>query len=191
MGMILRNKILLTASLQKPILRNLFGTIGNFEQDSDSDGLADGWTRSSGLIPCSLENNIQSFTPSAQYHNVKSDFSIPTNHVGYWCLYIQTLAPSIYIQTPVSDGTGNNINPGTSEDFMFVSRRSDSFSGTTIQIATSSTTSFGVVRLKMVCGFDLTATFGAGKEPTKEAMDAFMQAQTEYFVTKEYVPVAV
>lgn len=189
--MLLRNKILLTASLQKPILRNLFGTIGNFEQDSDSDGLADGWRIWEDSIPCSLENNIQSFTPSAQYHNVKSDFSIPTNHVGYWCLYIQTLAPSIYIQTLVSDGTGSNVNPGTSEDFMFVSRRSDSFSGTIIQIATNSTTSFGVIRFKMVHGFDLTEDFGVGNEPSKAEMDAFMQAQTEYFVTKEYVPVAV
>jgi hypothetical protein len=189
--MMLRNKILLMAARQKPILHNLFGSIGNFAIDSNGDGLADGLTRSSDLISCSLENNIQSFTPLAQYHNLKADFFVPAGHVGYWCLMIQTMAPSIYIQTPVSDGTGSNVNPGISEDFKFVSRKSNSFSGTTIVIATNSTTSFGVIRLKMVHGFDLTEDFGEGNEPSKAEMDAFMQAHTEYFVTKEYVPVAV
>lgn len=188
--MILRNKILLMAALQKPILHNLFGSIGNFAIDSNGDGLADGVTRSSG-VPCALENNIQSFIPQAQYNGIKLDWPIPEGHVGYYCIYVQTLAPSVFIQTPVSDGTGNNVGVSTNENFIFISRRSAYFNSDYMQIASGSSSTYGEINVKRAFCFDLTVDFGVGKEPLKADMDTFMRAQIEYFINKEYVPAAV
>lgn len=52
--------------LNPRVIINGLGSIGNFRKDSNSDGLADGWT-GSGAGTYSLSNGEQAFTPTSQF----------------------------------------------------------------------------------------------------------------------------
>jgi hypothetical protein len=189
--MIKKHWDLFMAAAQKPILVNLLNRMGNFETDADSNGMADGWKSLLASVPVkSMVNNIQSVTPTARYQALSAQ-NLPFG-VGdkvYACVWMRTAGG---LNSAYQSIIGVETLYGGSGNFEFLSGLSTATATThNYDVITSKLASDWVaIEVKLAYVFNLTKVFGAGKEPTKTAMDAFMQAQTEYFVNKEYILVA-
>ena len=158
---------------------------GNFQSDSNSDGLGDGWS-SSGATSLSMTNNEQNFTPTVQYGRIIHNFSRNAGEVIYVCAYIKSSTTSIFLQT---DNGGSNVNVSYSNlgSYQFLSAQYTANGPTdSARIVYGLTAGFSNISTKLFYVFNLTAIFGAGKELSKTQMDTFMQAQASYFVQKEY-----
>jgi lysophospholipase L1-like esterase len=175
-------------------LSNVLSTDGNFQTDTSSDGLGDGWSNSSS-VGLSMSNNIQSFTPNAQYSGIYKTITKTTSWVEtdklYCCAWVKSDKTTVSLALQDSDGNPiqSAIHSG-SGNFEFLSALLTTVAGQTTlwaKIGSSATSGWTQVQLKQVYVFNLTSIFGAGKEPSKATMDAYMSAQTDYFTSKQAI----
>jgi hypothetical protein len=168
-------------------LLNALGTYGNFASDSDADGLANGWVNANSTV--SLASNEQSVTALGQY----SGIYVPTNvtgiigHVYYYCAlcYGKT---SINLKLQIASTTNLALaNITTPDSWEFVSNiySNTLYEGLLLfKISDHAASGFTESKFKSVYVFDLTDIFGAGNEPTKSQMDAYMDTDPAFFENK-------
>lgn len=198
--MILRNKILLAAS-QKSILHNLLYPNGDCEIDSDSNGLVNGIIRDGGARKPTVYfanasytgNHSQGFKGDGEYGRVYFRYNVTEAGLYYVCLCAKY----------VSAGTmrarcrkNANIDAPTEALFNAIITSDWALYSATSVLAVSDYINFGLYSvdpaadglLDTAMVFNLTKDIGDGKEPTKDQMDAFIQAQPDYFEKRIYVP---
>ena len=177
-------------------LTNYLGTDGNFGSDSNSDGVADGWVKSGSPTGLSVSNNVQSFTPVAQYNGIRYAITPVTNNKYYACAFVKTTHANA-IKLTLQDGglptTGGNIHTG-SGNWEFLSVGIVTATSTTngvVYCLENLTTGFSEVQMKQFHVINLTDAFGAGFEPTSKTwLDYYMQlyfANNGYFTTSNSI----
>lgn len=96
--------------LNPRVIINPLGKIGGFYKDSNSDGLADGWTGSNAGT-YSLSNGEQTFTPTSNSGNLSNLNTFSIGRVIFACSYIKTTdntaSPSIFAQTQLASKTNS------------------------------------------------------------------------------------
>lgn len=169
----------LVGNLNSYSVSNILGSDGNFETDSNADGLGDGWT-SASVTSLSMSGNTQSFTAtqSAGYI-IRSIPSYTTGNVYYACAYVKADNSSTRFSLRNTEGTLLNLTSHTgSNTFEFLSAHITMTSGITswqVRISNNSASNWTATQVKQVFYLDLTAIFGAGKEPNKQYMDWLMK----------------
>lgn len=163
-------------------LINLLEAYGNFAVDSDSDGLADGWTIGAAAI-FTLSDNIQSCTPYTQYSGFKRSLVPQANHIYYTTTLMKTTSNLVMLY--MHDGVTyfNKFLPSTG-DFQRYSVRGkygSSPTTNTIGIQDNRTSGWDKIEVKKTLQIDLTERYGAGNEPSLGEMDALIESLGGYF----------
>lgn len=153
-------------------------TNGNFASDLNGDGIADYFT--SGMPVKSVSNNVQSFTPNAPYQSFVA--TVPTKIIGhtyYLAGYFKTTVAnfSFLIYTGASWA---GAAPSTDNTWHRYSLRGTLVTGGTpyFYIQCNATGVYGEMQTKNWILLDLTAIFGAGKEPTAAQIDTMLSQYT-------------
>jgi hypothetical protein len=170
------NKLMVVDARTEFEARNLVVN-GNFPSDVGGDGISDSWAASGTLTGVSLLNNVQIFTPNSQYAGIRSSaISLQQNSKYYligWVkgpltTVLQISDYGVYTIASVSEpSTFNKLS-------CIYSKTTASSPAASVAIQYNSTTGFGETQVKYVTLIDLTATFGAGKEPSLAEMDRLM-----------------
>jgi hypothetical protein len=165
-------------------LSNLVGN-GNFAIDSNSDGYADNWSSASStpnIASPSVSNNIQYWTPTVG--NAWSSSTQTGSPSGAFTLS-NTFGHMYYIKAVVSNiaqfiwwgSDGNIVSLGVTGSSGLVSgirtSNSNASNARWIVYANIAGTQSSI---SYVLSIDLTATYGAGNEPTKAQMDTIMSS---------------
>ena len=172
-------------------LTNKLGITGNFNQDRDDNGIADGWSTSSALSAYSWSNQVQSFTPSIQWGGVITDdsYELIAGHIYYFYGSMTTTDDNgrLYIMK-----TGSNISAdihsGSGEKEFLSGRFTSDVSDNSAQMKPQTARTSGFVNIDIEgCGFiDLTQAYGAGNEPSKATMDYEIQRLGGHFNNTSY-----
>lgn len=168
-------------------LMNLLQTIGNFDVDSNQDGLTDEWI-SVGSTGFSISSNIQSFTaneaPSALIRHVVTPIN---DHIYYACAFLNAAYNEVFIRLTVG-GFPNVTSSALTvfNEFVFKSIICTATSDVagSFYIFDQKASDWSEVQAKQVHIYDLTAIFGTGNEPTQEQMDTYMSAIVTYIDEK-------
>ena len=155
-------------------------TNGNFAVDTNADGVADSWTIASSATNKSVLNGIQTFRATAQNQTLQQSVAVqPTaGDIMYLCAFIKTDGAS----TKLSNNCGaiTTVKANTALTFVSVRAAKNEFSEL-IQIYDGRTADWTDISVSKVMRCNLTATFGAGNEPTQTQMDAIIQKIGIYF----------
>jgi hypothetical protein len=151
-------------------------TDSNFSLDSNSDGLADGWSLA-GVASKSLNNNIQTYMPNAQY-SILQNTAQPTyinDHIYYTTAYVDTDTTSVFLY--IYQGSGGSwvgSSHSTTSGFQRLSVKTNIVNNTNsyIYIQDNRTGGFTQIQVKQWITIDLTAAFGTGNEPNQASMDS-------------------
>lgn len=170
------------AGTNSATITNLLGTDGNFQVDSNADGIGDGidswWSTS-----YSMSNNIQSFTPTERYGGISSlSQTFTSGHILYACAYVKGSTSTCF---KINSTTYIEAYPTGTGDFEFLSNTLSSGTSATVELLTIASSGWSQIQVKSMYLIDLTACFGAGKEPTKPEMDSWIQGKS-YFSTTIY-----
>jgi hypothetical protein len=159
-------------AVNKKLYRNLLNN-GNFAIDSNSDGLADGW--SCNGTGKSVANNVQSFTPSAQYQNLNQGKPGVNNDIFYGSGYVKSskTTTALYLRRDGGQQSENPMYHSGNGDFTFLSSRMTlNATGQAELWVIELGTNFAEIQVKECVLINLTAEFGAGNEPDKAWCDA-------------------
>jgi len=158
-------------------LQNLIEN-GNFSVDSNSDGLADGWTVAAAATK-SLSANIQTYTAGAQFSSLGNS-TLPTyisGNIYYTSAYVDVASTGIALIIYQGAGGGwpasaHSASPG----FQLISVRASVVTGSSVNIyiQDSRISGFTPIRVKQWGAVNLTSIFGSGNEPTQAQTDALM-----------------
>lgn len=169
-------------------IANRLGDNGNFTTDSNSDGLADGWSAYSTLATKSIANNVQTFKASATSGGIQ--YAGLTNSVGniiYVCAMINAPSTSISMNLMSGGSTKASVTHSSIAGREFMSVIHTAITGETSLIPVirdNRSSAWTDITVDNVYFYNLTSIFGAGHEPTKAQMDAFINTFIQY--TKEY-----
>ncbi len=165
---------------------DLLNGLGKFERDANSDGLADGWNRNPSGANFSLLLGIQNviLTAETSTYGFSIHTTIPINnthkyYIGCYVKHNNNKNAGLYIDL-LKDGiykiyVGNAYS--TSPEFKYVSILINPNSHDVNQLLLMLKTfqSPGDISgFKDVLALNLTEMYGAGNEPTKEAIDALI-----------------
>lgn len=153
----------------KPLVANQLGNVGNFEKDSDSNGVADGWTGTS-VTACSVSGNVQNFTPTAQFGGIGSAaFKLINSHKYYMACNMSTtdVNAKLYIMQLNGGNTPTLAHSGSGkyERLAAIVTATSDQSTPYLKPQTEKASNFVAISVKEVMLIDLTAMFGAGNEP--------------------------
>lgn len=171
---------------QNITLTNLLNNEGNFITDSNSDGVADGWSQY-GMSSTSVSSNVQSFTPTFQYASMKHVVNTTFENIFYYCCYLRSSKTSTRLCLQAAPSLQSRHSGSGNFEFKslyFTSLNTNS----QFTVDDDSSSTWSQIQLKQCFAFNLTACFGAGKEPKQEIMDAYMQdvISQGYFTSKQY-----
>jgi hypothetical protein len=175
----------------KPLV-NLLGAEGNFETDSNSDGLGDGWTKGgSATAVFTMANNEQTIavTGEAGSSIIERPAVFTKDNVFYACCEVDSTIQYALIRfRNVNKGLNVQQEIGVSlKGFISIYYKSviddDETSNFAVGFLGSSTPY--TMKYKKVFLFNLTDSHGAGNEPTQTALDNFMKIQG-YFVQRNF-----
>jgi len=119
-----------------------------------------------------LISGISKFTATAQYGRLAYDFVGNTNDKMY--VFSRYKTDSINVRLTIPDLTTTNFHTG-SNSFEFVSAVYTLATSRQLQISDLRSSSWTPIEVDYMGVINLTATFGAGNEPTKEQMDAIIK----------------
>jgi len=152
----------------KAVLTNLVDN-GDFTLDSNSDGLPDGFNTTFGNK--SLLNGILTLQATGSLQ-----IMYPTN---YATLFNANDYYYTYARVKTNSNTfdlANTTDIISNNEWVFVSTIIKSNTPSSIcRIVDRATSDFQPIEIDYIGTINLTETFGAGKEPTKEQMDAIIQ----------------
>jgi hypothetical protein len=174
-------------------LTNILGTDGNFGSDSNSDGVADGWSKNNVVNDCSISNNVQSFTPDAQYNGLVHTVTPITGNKYYAFAYVKTSSTAtvpLLLQSGGLPQSQSNIHT-RSGNWEFLSTPIATATSTTngqCRVHDSSASAKVPIQMKQVHVLNLTAIFGEGFEPSKAWLDYYIQLyySNTYFSTTSF-----
>jgi hypothetical protein len=160
----------------KKTIINLLGSYGNFGTDADSDGLGDGWANY-GITNVSMQDNIQTYTATAQWSAIRYFFNKDINHTYYACAWIKsTNKTTLQLRDDTSIALlGINTVAGLWNFVSGAGSFASNGANTRLVIYDDTATTHYPVQVKKVFLIDLTMS---GK--TKDEMDAIVQAN-DYF----------
>ena len=164
------------ANIKAVEVTNLLGKDGNFEDFVLS---ANTWYLAKAESTATETDNVLTFNAVAQYGSIRHSFPAYANHKYYFFGTVKTLSTSGYISINV-DNPLMRI-PGD-DSFHYVSGvYTRTVDGATVFCISDSSSSPQNIYVQKCGVIDLTATFGAGKEPSKDEMDNAMQMR-DYFI---------
>lgn len=154
----------------------------NIVNNSDFSSGTTGWGGSFGSV--SASNNTLTVTSNGgSYYSQASQTKSTTINVGdkFYCsseLRVLSPAVALFLQVSITGNVGTTINNPIAEKWYFNSvDLTSSVSSTYISIkptqsyVDAATSNGKMLQIKNVSCFNLTNSFGAGNEPTKEQMD--------------------
>lgn len=161
-------------------LENLLCRDGNFELDSGS-GIGDGWSSAFGTSLENIINNVQKFTPTAQYGQVRATISESINDLQYACAFVKSSSTNTNFDIQRSGGSSSDdtsaVHTG-SGNYEFMSSTIRVLSPTSsliVRCRNDSISDWTEIEIKQVHLLNLTQLYGKGNEPTKEEMDIIVQ----------------
>ena len=154
-----------------PLLVNLV-TNGDF-----SNGTT-GWTSAGSSV--SVVGGRLAVTATAQYGQASMSVGVTTGHLYYAAATIEG-HPGVYMETNVAGSTVQFTSTATQRISMIRA----SVSTAVLRFGDNTTSGWTPFYVDNVVLIDLTACFGAGKEPTKAEMDAIMARWTNSWFAKE------
>lgn len=149
---------------------NLLGKDGSLAKDSNTDGLADGFT--TGYVTAlSLSNGIQSYTATAQFGGIVHSNSFIDAHIYYACASIKTSSSLVGLalfadigKTSATWHTGDNTFRRASTRNLYTASTCSSYPN--LNCCDYRVSGWDSIQIKEIMLIDLTATFGTGNEPT-------------------------
>lgn len=157
------------------IVENLAYSFGNFDSDSNGDGLSDGWYAQGDISP-SLSNNIQIFTPSQYGGGVyKPLFEIVGNNkIWYICVMVKTLDSNVLLAVSSGSTTMESYHSGSGEwEFLSVRIKNADDSPPLVIIGSFAETDWSEIQVKNVFMFFT--------EYSQTSIDNIMSIQTDYW----------
>ncbi len=144
-------------------------TNGNFRTDSNSDGIADGW--SSTFATNSLSNNIQHCTANAQSQNImnvtyKEDHVV--GHIYYYSVWVKADSSLVRLNNGVN--VYNHSGSGQFERLSYI-ETSTNVANPHSGLYDYRASDWTEIQIKNAIAIDLTATFGVGLEPDQATCD--------------------
>ena len=134
----------------------------------------------SAVTGYSVASNVSTFTATSQYGGIRqSSFTLTAGHVYYVRAEVDGAA-SVFLQVIANNSASDNgtvyCTPTTGYETL-----SAQFTCSTaptqpylVNVVDGATSGWGVVKVRNVMLLDLTAYFGAGKEPTEAQMDSII-----------------
>lgn len=121
-----------------------------------------------------LSGGIAKFTATAQYGRIQYSITYPLNHKIYYFAKVKATSPLVSLSGVMNKSQAHTYHSG-SNNFEFLSNLQTA-DGTfnSMQVSDFRTTGFTPIEVDYIGAIDLTETFGAGNEPSKEQMDAVM-----------------
>lgn len=166
-------------------IKQLKNLINNNFIDSDNNGWADGCAQTGSVASKSVENNVQTFTASAQHGGFTISISANDADVIYTCALMQTLSTSANLGIKVGTSTKTSNNVVASNDYVFVSARHQMLVGEgatlKIQVRDSSSSNFQSIKVKKLYVFNLTQDL-QNNIPSRYDLDAYWQ----YKIIQDY-----
>jgi hypothetical protein len=160
---------------------NLLGMDGNFQTDSNSDGLGDGWTQS-GNPTKTIANNIQNLTPLQQYHGMTYR-NIPASAQDkiYICGSFKTAMTNfaLTVSSEVGNVAAGSFPFANTPSFTFLSGIFTNPNGLFwIYAYTGATSGFSTTSFKNIFVINMTKDLvKLVTLPTKTKMDSVLQAK--------------
>ncbi len=175
-----KTALLAKCELAGQVVNNLFGSIGDFETDSDSNGIANGWTSSgSGTVSYSIDTTKSLYGSKSQKIVVtagSSGIRLPSpmkivsgNKYYFRASALNDVICGVKLGATEYEMVYGNLSFPASTTWKTLSSLFTS-TGTDFHLYTHS--DIGTVNYDGMMLVDLTARFGAGNEPTKAWCDA-------------------
>ena len=158
---------------------------GNFEYDRNNDGTADGWTLRNSPSSSSVSDGVLSVTPSVgdYFLRYSSSDSRLTDHKIYIAFTAYTPVSPCFLSI-----YNSNITVAQNTQFTRASSIVTALSSSVTPGIGSGAPSIGhEIKIKNVMMIDLTDSFGAGNEPTKEQVEEIIDKWYDGYVPCEYV----
>lgn len=154
-------------------LINLLSNEGNFNNDTNLDGIGDGWVGTS-LLSKRIENNVQYYTSNIVSGGIGKTYPFPITDILYACAMVKSANIKTYMRLR-DNSTGQNAFQTKINEYELLSLRMSltNATGGMLMIYDSSTSNWQEVSIKQVHIINLTSCFGAGNEPTKTEMDNY------------------
>ncbi|WP_368292870.1 hypothetical protein [Dehalobacter sp. TBBPA1] len=157
------------------VVPNLLQSYGDFIYDSNSDGLADGWTIEN-TANTSVVNEEQIITPTSSFAGIKiPNYPITSNHLYLFCGFVDTNSQSFYSGIQKAGGgfpmTGYNPPQVSGYQFFHAYYYANNVTAIDMKLSTNLETGFVPFKVKKVHLFDITAMYGAGNEPSDSSCE--------------------
>ena len=136
----------------------------------------------SNATDISLIDGVFSFTPTKRGGGFLKD-NTGTSVIGnkyYYFAYVKTSVPNVNLTSYQPYTTTTHNGNGTWQFLSHVNTKNGT--SDVVRIETNNDSVFGEIQVDYMGAINLTATFGAGNEPTKEQMDAIIKLKG-YFDT--------
>lgn len=162
-------------------------SISNLITNGDFSRGTSGWT-SSGVSGFSVSNSEAVFTATSQYGNIKQYFDVVASNKYYICASVKTTGSSVRLSLCKTSGyeTMFTLNHTGSGNYEILSQLgtmdSSGINNPFLTIMDYKTSGWTAVNVKYVTVINLTNIFGAGNEPTKAQMDAWLATYPNGFL---------
>jgi len=158
---------------------------GNFEYDRNGDGIADGWLLRNSPTSYSIEDGIQSITPSVASSYIRMELdNTRTGHVFYCSLTAYTPYDFCALIAYGSSPCRVNQNTKFTRSSGLVTAVNSSLNA---ECSCGNNAVGHEIQLKNIMMIDLTEIYGEGNEPTVEEIDAIVDEFYGGYVPCEYV----
>ena len=172
----------LLTNLNIPILKNLVEN-GNFQTDSNDDGLADGWLAGDEVTNFRIENNAQYWTSSSSAYSggirTSPYLASQANHKYYIAFEFENVRQVAWSGTTDSILQHNVYLYDGFFSRVITADDRDTYTRLVFYVEEPNVESY----IRNVIFVDLTETFGAGNEPSQEEIDEILE-NVGYFTTK-------
>ncbi|MDP4146107.1 MAG: LamG domain-containing protein [Bacillota bacterium] len=153
---------------------NMFSN-GNFALDSDSDGIADGFSvYNSNMIGKLVYNNEQVYTPTAQWGGIQTKYQATNGDIIYVGAKIRTdndVNKSMQFAINRAPWSGANVSLNKNYSLFSFTYTSTGLNDS-IVFQDQATSGWVKTYIKEFCIYNLTQIFGAGNEPNVSWCDA-------------------